>query len=32
MLVTHTFAGARLANDTWGEFTRELFDELCTNE
>ncbi len=25
-----TDAGSRPVNDTWGEFNREMFDELCT--
>jgi hypothetical protein len=29
MLADHTFAGSQLANDTWGELTRETYDERC---
>jgi hypothetical protein len=32
MHATGTDAGSRLVNDTWGEFTRETFDEVCTDE
>jgi hypothetical protein len=31
MPATHADTGSRLVNDTWGESTREMFDERCTN-
>ncbi|MCU1464990.1 MAG: hypothetical protein JWM72_918 [Actinomycetia bacterium] len=30
MRPAHTIAATRLVNDTWGELTRETYDELCT--
>jgi hypothetical protein len=32
MHATRSAVGTRLVNDTWGELTRETFDELCTTE
>jgi len=32
MPATGTDAGRRSVNDTWGELTRQTFDEVCTNE
>jgi hypothetical protein len=30
MRPARTIAATRLVNDTWGELTRETYDELCT--